>query len=220
MVFLQQIDGTICPSEIDATAPRSEGSAEVQHTGYKLEHPGAKNARQNLKRKGLKMKRLILTLACALLAAQFAPLSAQPRVDRAFTAQADSGHPYATPRPRRANPVIPIRRWADSDGYHLQIFTGSDDPQAIDVRLSGRSLLLSSARSFQTDRQDSQGVRRFEHRFSRFSRRLPVPRDADTANMRTREQDGVMTITFPRLSSGWNGLREHQPGSFNVPRYR
>lgn len=164
------------------------------------------------------MKRLFIILACGLLVAQFPPAMAQAQTDTAIAVQPYSERLYDAPRPRRANPGTPIRRWADSDGYHLQIFTGSDDPGAVDIRLSGRSLSIRSARSLQTDRRDSRGVRRIEHRVNRFSRRLSVPRDADTANMETRVEDGIMHITLPRLRSNWDGLREHQPGRFNAPR--
>lgn len=169
------------------------------------------------------MKPLFMILACGLLAGQLPLTTAQPQTDTGPTAPGSFTAPYygplyGAPRPQRANPATSIRRWADSDGYHLQIFTGSDDPQAVDIRLRGRSLLLRSARSYQTDRRDSTGIRSYERRFNRFSRQISIPRDADTANMRSRVEDGVMTITLPRLKHDGEGLRDQSRRRFGLPR--
>ena len=168
------------------------------------------------------MKRRIAIFACGLLTAPISLAVAQPQMDPpanapGYTTPGYRGPAHAMPRPQRVNPSRSMRRWADSEGYHLQVYTGSDNPEALDIRVRGRSLLLRSNRSLQSDRTDSQGVRSFQHSFSRFSRQITIPRDADPANMKTHVQDGFMTITLPRLGDYQDGFRGRSPGPFSPP---
>lgn len=163
------------------------------------------------------MKRFYSTLAFGLLALQLPLLPAQTSAAPSSDPPSISRSGYG-PRLLGAAPAgMLIRRRADSAGYYLQIFTGSDHLQALDVRTKGQSLVIRSARSAHVDRRDSHGLRSFERRSSVFSKSLPLPRDADTAKMKTSVENGVMTITLPRLKSGWSGFYRQPPGRFGPP---
>ncbi len=163
------------------------------------------------------MKTFYSTLAFGLLALQWPLLPAQTPAAPSSDPASISRSGYGPRLPGGAPAGMLIRRRADSAGYYLQIFTGSDDMQALDVRTKGQSLVIRSARSAHVDRRDSRGTRSFERRSSGFSKRLSLPRDADTANMKTSVENGVMTITLPRRKSGWGGFYRQPPGRFGPP---
>lgn len=94
---------------------------------------------------------------------------------------------------------FPMRRWSDQQGYHLQIFLGSDDQSAVDLKLHRGYLIVSGSHVYQADRNSTRGGYRFEHQASRFSRRFRLPAVADTRHMTRRMEKGVLTVTFPRI---------------------
>ena len=95
---------------------------------------------------------------------------------------------------------IRIEKDRNEEGYLLRIYTGGDlDPESVQVVIQGNSILVENDRSFQREEQSEWGAYRYSRNTSHFRRRLTIPRDADTANMQRRVEDGVLIITLPYL---------------------
>jgi HSP20 family molecular chaperone IbpA len=84
------------------------------------------------------------------------------------------------------------------DAYILKLHIGELDPAGLEILPSGRAVRIRSTRLFQRQRSDDWGAYRFEHHYSSFSHRVPVPRDADVARLQRRDSDGLITVTLPR----------------------
>lgn len=103
---------------------------------------------------------------------------------------------------RRTPQQLPMRRWSDEQGYHLQILVGSDDPSAVDLKLHRGYLTVNRSNAYRADHTTARGGYSFEHRASRFSRRFRLPANADARNMTQRMENGVLTVTLPRVNTG------------------
>jgi HSP20 family molecular chaperone IbpA len=78
------------------------------------------------------------------------------------------------------------------------------DPATVDVQQRGRQLRIRVSRSNQTNYSDDQttGYRNYSFSYSsRTSRRITLPRDADVSAMQRQDEDGLVTLVFPRNQS-------------------
>lgn len=117
----------------------------------------------------------------------------------------DNAGPYGYSPGMRAGPREGLRiiRDADANAYYILISTGDVAPQAVQVRIEGRWLLVGIDRSRQDSVQQSfdegRGYQRsFSYSTGQTNRRLTVPQDADTAGMRREDGDREVRITLPR----------------------
>jgi HSP20 family molecular chaperone IbpA len=101
-----------------------------------------------------------------------------------------------------SGPKLRIERDTDADAYVVRIHTREDvDPATVDVQQRGRQLQIRVSRSNQTNYTDDQtaGYRSYSFAYSSHtSRRFTLPPDADLSAMQREDQDGSVTLTFPR----------------------
>lgn len=67
----------------------------------------------------------------------------------------------------------------------------------IDISMEGHTLTISGERTFEED--ESRKYHRVESRFGKFERSLPLPDIIDEDNIRANYENGVLTVTVPKL---------------------
>ena len=101
-----------------------------------------------------------------------------------------------------------IERRADEHGYYLRIHPGGTAPEAVQVTPMGRSLVISTNRSVQSEHRQAPeqvypGYRRWSYSTHRSSgvmqRRISVPRDANMEAMQRTDSEDAIMITLPRF---------------------
>ena len=90
-----------------------------------------------------------------------------------------------------------FERYRDQDGYQLRIHTQGMDPEAIQVTVQGRSLVVQNRESHQVERRSDRGSYNFSATSSSMRRRFPLPPDADASAMKRSLGDGMVVITLP-----------------------
>ena len=105
--------------------------------------------------------------------------------------------PYAYRQDAGERPGFRIEKARDADGYLLRIHTRGMRPEDITVSTEGGRIRLETAtlawRNWQDDRRRARAST-----YGRFSRTLPLPRDADVSGLETRVADGMLEIRIPR----------------------
>jgi HSP20 family molecular chaperone IbpA len=84
----------------------------------------------------------------------------------------------------------------DDTGYHLRIFLQGYSPDAIEVSVAGRSLLVANKEAHRVENRNERGYSFFSSSSS-LRRRFRVPWDADLSGMQRSEKEGEITITLP-----------------------
>jgi HSP20 family molecular chaperone IbpA len=120
------------------------------------------------------------------------------------------GYGNFQPAPHAGRPAprgLGIERGANEQGYYLRIHLGGLESQAVRVTPVGRSLVISTSQSLQSERrhapqQSRPGYRQWSYSTHRSSgamqRRISVPRDADIEAMQRTDSEAVILITLPR----------------------
>lgn len=91
-----------------------------------------------------------------------------------------------------------VEKGMDKDGYKLLIYISDDiDPEAIQVRVAGRTIIIENKQSFQQEERSDRGFYSYSRSTTNFRRRFSIPRDADAGRMQRTENNGVITITLP-----------------------
>lgn len=144
------------------------------------------------------MKKLTILFAGLGLAGFFNLVQAE-------TPQPSPSPGYERPMPYSANSFgyrgrIRVEKDMNEEGYQLRIYTGGDvDPEAIQVSIQGRSIMIENARSFQREERSDGEYYSYSRSSSSFRRRFSIPRYADAENMKRNVEEGVLTITLPYL---------------------
>ena len=100
--------------------------------------------------------------------------------------------------PYRSYGGVRIEKGMDQDGYKLHIYPSKDiDPESIQVRIVGRSIIIESKQSFQQEERSDRGFYSYSRSSSNFRRRFSIPRNADIEHMKRSQNEGVVTITLP-----------------------
>ena len=102
--------------------------------------------------------------------------------------------PYGYRQDVSQRPGIRIEKASDADGYLLRIYTRSMSPEDITISTKRGRIRLETKTLAWRDRQQSAR----SSTYGRFSRTLPLPPDADTSRLETRETDGMFEIWIPR----------------------
>jgi hypothetical protein len=140
------------------------------------------------------MKPKALLIPCLLLSAFSMSLFAQPP---GYPAP-ERGYGYpAGPSAFSLQKGLRFERGRDQNGYILRIIVNGIDPEAIQVSVRGRSLVVENQESHQVEQRSDRGSYQFSSSSSSMRRRFPLPPNADAAAMERREQDGVIVVTLP-----------------------
>lgn len=106
---------------------------------------------------------------------------------------------------------IRIQRRATPNAYTIRIDSGSGDASQVQVDVEGRTLVIGSSRTVEKEQRSDRGWYRFSRVSSGYRQRIRLPRDADVANMQRDEQDGVITLTIPRVRPSYPGRGGYGP---------
>jgi HSP20 family molecular chaperone IbpA len=140
------------------------------------------------------MKSTIMVIVFALISASANVAAAQPPGNYGPGAMGS----YATP-PNGFNIEQGMRfeRGRDEKGYTLRIFTRGISPDAVQVSVRGRTLVVENQASRQIEQRSDRGSYHFSSSSSHMRRRFPLPPDADAQAMQQTVDDGVIVITLP-----------------------
>jgi HSP20 family molecular chaperone IbpA len=105
--------------------------------------------------------------------------------------------PYGYRQGVNQRPGIRIEKASDADGYLLRIYTRGMSPEDVTVSTGRGRIRLETATLAWRNWRDGQRNARAST-YGRFSRTLPLPRDADAAGLETRMTDGLLEIRIPR----------------------
>ncbi|MEJ2589935.1 MAG: Hsp20/alpha crystallin family protein [Candidatus Thiodiazotropha sp.] len=95
---------------------------------------------------------------------------------------------------------IRFEQGRDDKGYILRIYTRGISPEAIQVSVRGRTLVVENQQSRQVEQRSDRGSYSFSSSSSNMRRRFPLPPDADAQAMQRTVEDGVIVITLPYAS--------------------
>ena len=95
---------------------------------------------------------------------------------------------------------IRFEQGRDDKGYILRIYTRGITPEAIQVSVRGRTLVVENQQSRQVEQRSDRGSYSFSSSSSNMRRRFPLPPDADAQAMQRKDEDGVIVITLPYAS--------------------
>lgn len=138
------------------------------------------------------MKPMALFSALCLLAVTGLALAQPPGVySQQGYGHAPQGNRFSVQQSMR------FERFRDQDGYHLRIHTQGMDPQALQVSIQGRSLVVQNRESHQVEHRSERGSYQFASTSSNMRRRFPLPPDADTEAMKRSVEEGTLVITLP-----------------------
>ncbi|MCU7907111.1 MAG: Hsp20/alpha crystallin family protein [Candidatus Thiodiazotropha sp. (ex Epidulcina cf. delphinae)] len=84
----------------------------------------------------------------------------------------------------------------DENGYHLWIFSQGFSPDALQVKMEGRSLVVENQEAHRVENRSERGYS-FSSASSSMRRRFRLPGDADVEAMQKTEEGGVIVITLP-----------------------
>ena len=90
-----------------------------------------------------------------------------------------------------------FERFRDRDGYQLRIHIRGMDPEAIQVSVRRRSLVVENRESHQIEQRNDRGGYQFATASSSMKRRIPLPPDADAGALQRSVEEGVVVITLP-----------------------
>lgn len=138
------------------------------------------------------MKLVALFSALCLLAVSV-PALAQP--PGAPTGQAYGHAPQSSRFSVRQG--MRFERYRDQSGYHLRVHTQGMDPEALQVSVQGRALVVENRESHQVEHRSEQGSYQFATTSSNMRRRFPIPPDADAEAMQRSVEEGTLVITLP-----------------------
>jgi HSP20 family molecular chaperone IbpA len=91
---------------------------------------------------------------------------------------------------------VRFRQDQDESGYHLRIFLQGYTPEAIQVSVDGRSLLVENKEAHQVENRNERSYN-FVSSSSSMRRRFRLPWDADVNGMQRSEKKGEIVITLP-----------------------
>ena len=86
----------------------------------------------------------------------------------------------------------------NDEAYEVKAELPALSREDISVKVENRMLTISGERKSETEHKDDK-VHRVERSFGRFVRSFGVPDNADGDNVSARYQDGVLTVTLPKV---------------------
>ena len=83
------------------------------------------------------------------------------------------------------------------DDFEITLALPGMRKEDIEINLEGTTLTISGERELQED--ENKKYHRIESRFGSFKRTLPLPNAIDEENINATYENGVLTITVPKL---------------------
>jgi HSP20 family molecular chaperone IbpA len=139
------------------------------------------------------MKSLLYSLCIFCMTLVGSPLRAQPP-SAYYPGMYNRG--METPSSFQVQRRVRFRQDQDDIGYHLRIFVQGYSPEAIQVSVNGRFLLVENKEAHQVENRGQRGYS-FVSSTSSMRRRFMLPWDADVSGMQRSEKEGEIVITLP-----------------------
>ena len=95
----------------------------------------------------------------------------------------------------------------DDFHVHIDLPGVTKDALTVEVDSTERKLHIRADRESVSE-EDTDYVHRRERNFGKVSRTIPVPQGADTSQAKTLFQNGVLTVSFPKLTGATIGSRK------------
>ena len=99
----------------------------------------------------------------------------------------------------------PVANWVpavdiveEKDRFVLRADVPGVNPADIDVAMDAGILTISGVRQAE-DREQHDGLYRYERSSGRFHRRFSLPETADAESITARSKDGILEVTIPKL---------------------
>src|SRR6476469_4071412 len=89
------------------------------------------------------------------------------------------------------------------DNFVLKAQLPGIDPKDIDVQLTREAISISGERRYENTDEKS-GYLRSEFRYGKFHRVLPLPALIQTDSVQAEYQDGILTLTLPKVTEARN----------------
>lgn len=83
------------------------------------------------------------------------------------------------------------------EGYEIRYDTSGMDEKEIDIKVGTYSVTLTGQYSANTENQSPNAIVRSSS-FSSFTKTIPLPTDADTTKMETRQEGNTLILSLPR----------------------
>jgi HSP20 family protein len=80
-------------------------------------------------------------------------------------------------------------------------------PEDVDLSVEGHNLVMKAERQHENEEKNDR-YHRFERSYGSVQRRIQLPKNADMDNANTRFNNGVLTVTFPKLEQKAPGKRK------------
>ncbi|MES9970390.1 MAG: Hsp20/alpha crystallin family protein [Candidatus Thiodiazotropha sp.] len=140
------------------------------------------------------MKGLLYTISVFCMVLATAQLYAQPP---GYYHPGVSSHRAGTaPSSMHLQRRVRFRQDQDDAGYHLRISLQGYSPEAIQVSVDGRSLLVQNKEAHRVENRSERG-HSFVSSSSSMRRRFRLPWDADVSAMKRTEKEAEIVITLP-----------------------
>lgn len=139
------------------------------------------------------MKNIAYVISAMLLSCVCTVSLAQPPGTYGF----DRGAGYPSPGSFNFQRGVRFERDRDRDGYHLRIHLQGISPDAIQVNVQGRSLVVENRESHQVEQRSDRGSYQFSSASSSMRRRFALPPNADVQALQRSDEEGVVVITLP-----------------------
>ncbi|MEW8051816.1 MAG: Hsp20/alpha crystallin family protein [Candidatus Thiodiazotropha endolucinida] len=140
------------------------------------------------------MKSALYSISVFVMAAAATQLFAQP--PGYYHPAAPYNRGVEAPSSFHVQRGVRFRQDQDDSGYHLRIFLQGYSPEAIQVSVDGRSLLVENKEAHRVENRSERGYS-FVSSSSSMHRRFRLPWDADVNGMQRTENEGEITITLP-----------------------
>ncbi|MES9818281.1 MAG: Hsp20/alpha crystallin family protein [Candidatus Thiodiazotropha sp.] len=140
------------------------------------------------------MKSVLYLVSVLIMVAAAAQLHAQP--PGYYNPGGSYNRGMDAPSSFQVQRGVRFRQDRDDSGYHLRIFLLGYSPEAIQVSVDGRSLLVENIEAHRVENRSERGYS-FVSSSSSMRRRFRLPWDADVSGMQRTENEGEITITLP-----------------------
>ncbi len=83
--------------------------------------------------------------------------------------------------------------------YTIKLNLPNLENNKINIETENNSLIVSGGHNIQQEENNNNGFYKQEHSFSSFRRVIALPQNADTAEITTSYENGILVITIPKL---------------------
>ncbi len=86
-----------------------------------------------------------------------------------------------------------------NDKYVVKVDLPGMEKERINLNITENALTVSGERKYEKQASDPNGMQMFERSYGTFQRALPIPANVKTEAITAKYEEGVLTITMPKL---------------------